>query len=235
MIVAAAVALRRGRNPRGEARRSRLTIATAVLATINGLALFASLSAGALVPERSHGALDDGGACAVLVRLAERMKAGAPPARTDITFLLLSGEEIGVHGSWKYAERFFAQPPKLPTAVVNLEFLGATENMGLFDIEAFSLRRYEPDAALVALLDEVHQRRSGAPLHRFGYPAGTDGRSFLAHGVRAATIYNDLPEHAFPRHLHSAADRRDSIDPKALDAALEYLHDVALTADAHGL
>jgi hypothetical protein len=87
----------------------------------------------------------------------------------------------------------------------------------------------------LALLDDVHRDHRGAPLYRFPYPAGTDGRSFLAHGVRAATIYNDLPGHAFPRHLHSAADRRDRVEPEALDAALIYLQDVARLADRRGL
>jgi hypothetical protein len=230
MIIAAVVALWRG----AEARRSRLSMVAAMQAVVNGLALFASISAGALVTERSHGALDDGGACAVLVRLAQRLKA-APLARTDVTFLLLSGEEIGVYGSWVYAERAFAHPPERPTAVVNLEFIGATENMGLFDRETFTLRRFEPDPGLVKLLDEVHEQQRGAPLYRFGYPAATDGRSFLAHGVRAATLYNDLPGHVFPRHLHTASDRRERIDLKALDAALKYLQDAAHMVDARGL
>jgi hypothetical protein len=72
-------------------------------------------------------------------------------------------------------------------------------------------------------------------LYRFPYPAGTDGRSFLAHGVRAATIYNDLPAHALPRGMHSAADRRDLVDVGALDAALDYLQDVVRAADRRGL
>lgn len=233
MIIAAATALWRDRRT-VEPRRSRLSTAAAILAVVNGLALFASISAGALVPQRSHGALDDGAACAVVVRLAQRLSA-APLARTDVTFLLLSGEEIGVHGSWVYAEEKFARPPQQPTAVINLEFLGATADMGVFDRETFALRRFAPDPALLGLLDDAYRQRTGAPLYRFGYAAATDGRSFLAHGVRAATLYNDLPGHAFPRHLHTAADRRDRIDLKALDAALDYLQDAARMIDERGL
>jgi len=188
-----------------------------------------------LVRERSHGALDDGAACAVLVRLAERLAAGAPPERTDVTFLFLSGEEIGVYGSWVYAATKFPKPPERPTVVVNLEFIGATADMGVFAREAFALRSFAPDARLLGLLDDAHVARRGSPMYRFPYPAGTDGRSFLAHGVRAATLYNDLPQHAFPRGLHSAADRRERVEVGALDAALDYLQDVAKLADHRGL
>lgn len=234
MIVAAALALRRMRRGDGMAT-TRLSAVAAGLALINGLALFSTLTAGAFVRERSHGALDDGAACAMIVRLAQNLAAGPQLERTDVTVLLLSGEETGVYGSWVYAGRVFAEPPARPTAVINLEFLGATQDLGVFGREAFSLRSFEPDAALLDLLDEVHERRRGRPLYRFPFPAGTDGRSFLAHGVRAATLYNDLPEHAFPRHLHTSADRRDSIDIASLDEGVGYLQDVIRLADRRGL
>lgn len=234
MIVAAAAALRRARR-RGDAATTRLSLVAAFLAALNGLALFATLTAGAFMPERSHGALDDGGACAVLVRLAQSLAAGPLLERTDVTVLLLSGEEIGVYGSWIYAERVFAQPPARPTAVINLEFLGATQDQGVFGREAFSLRSFAPDPALVDLLDEVHRSRRGRPLYRFPFPSGTDGRSFLAHGVRAVTLFNDLPEHALPRHLHTAADRREHIDVRSLDEAVNYLQDAIGLADRRGL
>jgi hypothetical protein len=233
MLIAAAVAMRRAR--RGAGATTRLSLAAAALATINGLALFASLTAGAFVTERSHGALDDGGACAVLVRLAQNLAAGEPLERTDVTVLILSGEEIGVYGSWVYAERVFSSPPARPTAVINLEFIGATRELGVFGRETFSSRSFEPDPALLALLDEVHSQRRGAPLYRFPFPAGTDARSFLAHGVRAATLFNDLPEHALPRHLHSSWDRRERIDAASLDEALGYLQEAVRLVDRRGL
>ena len=74
---------------------------------IYGSFFFLALSSGALIPNRSPGALDDGGACAVLVRLAEELAAAPPLERTDVEVLLLSAEEVGVQGSWMYAtDRF---------------------------------------------------------------------------------------------------------------------------------
>jgi acetylornithine deacetylase/succinyl-diaminopimelate desuccinylase-like protein len=214
--------------------RSRVATVAAFAAAAYGVAMFASLSAGAFVRERSKGALDDGGACAVLVRLAERL-AERPPRRTDVDVVLLSAEEIGVQGSWIYAVDRFRQPPDLPTAVVNLEGIGSAPDLGVFGREQFSLRRYEPAPNLVALLDRVHRELRGKPLYVTWYGAGTDARSFLAHDIPAATLLSDLPGHPLPRHLHSAADDRSRVDEIHLDAVLEYLNRVVSEVDARGL
>lgn len=200
-----------------------------------GLALFASLGAGVLVPARSPGALDDGAAVAVLVRLAERLHAAGPLPRTQVEIALLSGEEIGVQGSWEYARRRFAGPPDRPTSVVNLEFIGAVPDLAVFGSEKFSLRAFPPDPTLVGLLDAVHRAQRHAPLHVTWYGAATDARSFLAHGVPAATLVGDLPGHALARGMHGAGDSPDRIDPAALDATLAYLEAVAHLADQRGL
>lgn len=207
----------------------------AVLAVVYGAGLFASLAGGMLVGARSPGALDDGAAVAVLVRLAERLEAAGALPHTDVEIALLSGEEIGVQGSWEYARRRFAQPPELPTAVVNLELIGAQPQLAVFGSERFQLRGFPPDPALVELLDAVHRQQYQAPLHVTWYGAATDARSFLAHGVPAATLSSDLPEHALARGMHSAADSPDRVDLAALDATLAYLEAVARAADQRGL
>jgi hypothetical protein len=214
--------------------RSRLASAAAFTAVIYGAAMFAALTAGAFVRERSKGALDDGGACAVLVRLAERL-AERPPRHTDVEVVLLSAEEIGVQGSWIYAADRFREPPDLPTAVVNLEGIGSAPDLAVFGREQFSLRRYEPARALVTILDEIHRELRGKPLYVTWYGAGTDARSFLAHRIPAVTLLSDLPGHPFPRHLHSAADDRSRVDEAHLDSALDYLERVVSEIDARGL
>jgi hypothetical protein len=204
-------------------------------AVVYGLGLFASLTAGMFVRARSPGALDDGAACAVLIRLAERLQAAGPLPHTEVEITLLSGEEIGVHGSWEYARQRFTDPPDLPTAVVNLEFIGAASDLATFGSEKFSLRSFPPDPALLALLDGVHHQQRQKPLHVTWYGAATDARSFLAHGIPAMTLASDLPEHALPRGMHAAPDSPDRIDPEALDSALAYLEAVVRAADQRGL
>jgi acetylornithine deacetylase/succinyl-diaminopimelate desuccinylase-like protein len=233
LMIAAAAWAARGRHRRGPL--PRLARVASWAAVLYGVGLFASLSAGMLVPSRSPGALDDGASCALLVRLADRLRAAGPLPRTEVEIALLSGEEIGVHGSWELARQRFAAPPDLPTAVVNLEGLGATPDLAVFGSERFSLRSFPPDPRLVAILDAAHRQLRRKPLHVTWYGAATDARSFLAHGVPAATLTSDLPGHGIARGMHSAADAPDRLDPAALDASLAYLEAVARLADQRGL
>jgi acetylornithine deacetylase/succinyl-diaminopimelate desuccinylase-like protein len=207
-------------------RRRRLLVgcgrAAALLALTYGVGAFAALSAGALVPERSPGALDDGGSCAVLVRLAGEL-AAEPPRRTEVELLWLSAEEVGVQGSWAYAAERFAAAPERPTWVVNLEGLGQAPRHQVIRSERFTLRSFDPDPHLVERLDAVQRRQLGAPLALTAYGGATDARAFLAHGVPAATLVSEAPGAPLTRHLHSAADSRQRLDEAALDASLAYL------------
>ena len=235
MIAAALWTLsRRGTLARG-APLPRLARIAVPVAALYGVAMFAALSAGAFVPRRSAGALDDGAACALLVRLAERLHAAGPLPRTEVEVVLLAGEESGVQGSWEYARGRFKQPPDLPTAAINLEFIGAASDLAVFGKETFTLRAYPAAPGVVALLDAVHRQRRQKPLHVTWYGAATDARSFLAHGIPAATLTSDLPAHALPRGLHAASDDRARLDPAALDSTLDYLEQVVRLADRRGL
>ena len=200
-----------------------------------GVGLFAALSAGAFVPGRSPGALDDGGACAVLVRLAERLAGEEPPGRTELEILLLAAEEVGVQGSWVYAEQRFSGPPELPTFVVNLEGIGASLDLGVAGSERFTLASYPPDPRIVDLLAAVHRERTGRELARPSWGGATDARSFLAHGVPAATVFSREPGVRFPRGLHSARDSRARLDEAALEETVAFLAAVVRAADANPL
>ncbi len=206
----------------------------AIGAAVYGLALFVVLSAGAFLPDRSPGALDNGGSCAVLVRLAEALKAMPPLERTEIEILLLSAEEVGVQGSHAFAAEFFSDPPALPTHVLNLEGLGASSRHAVFPRERFSLRSIPVDPGLLALLDAVHGEQFSEPLEITPYGAATDARSFLARGIPAATLITRAPGSFFTRGLHSASDDRSRLDEDALEASLAYLLAVVSAADERG-
>jgi len=223
MWVGAWITLRRGES-------SAWSRAAIVAAVTYGIALFVSISSGALVGTRSTGALDDGAACAVLLRLADRLQA-KPPEHTKVRLLWVSGEEAGVYGSWIYAREYLGGATDLPSSAINLEFLGAAADLAVFGRETFTLRSYRPDAKLLATLDGVHQEQRGKPLHRTWYGAATDARSFLAHGVPALTLLGDLPEHAFARDMHSVGDHPGRIDMGALDANLEFLESAVRALD----
>lgn len=223
MIVGALAGWGAARLPRREKALRRLGATAAWSAGVYGMLSFAALSAGVFLPQRSPGALDDGASCAVLVRLAERLAAQPALARTDVEVVLLSAEEVGVQGSWAYANERFARPPALPTFVVNLEGIGASTRHGVLPSERFTLRSYAPDAGIVERLDAVHEARFGVPLERGPVGGATDARSFLAHGIPAATLFSREAGSRFPRGLHSSRDDRSRLDEVALDASLDYL------------
>jgi hypothetical protein len=219
---------------RARGRVARVVIVAAPwLALASGVGFFATLSGGAFLPDRSPGALDDGAACAVALRLAERVAAD-PLATTRLEVILLSGEEVGTQGARALARARFARPPERPTAVLNLELLGATPDLAALARERFTLRSLPADPGLLAHVDAVHRERRGTPLHVSGGGV-TDGREFLARGIPAVTLASDPPGHAPLRRLHSAADDAFRIDPAALDEQLALLEATVRRIDAEGL
>jgi acetylornithine deacetylase/succinyl-diaminopimelate desuccinylase-like protein len=233
MGIGALAGLWAARRPRHAA--GRLATFAAWSAVAYGAGVFLTLSAGAFVPARSPGALDDGGSCAVLLRVAEELARGPAPARTEVEVLLLSAEEVGVQGSWAYASARFSTPPELPTFVVNLEGIGASTEFAVLESERFTLRSFEPSPRIIARLDAVHRERFGRELEIAPYGGGTDARSFLAHGIPAATLVSHEPGSAFPRGLHSARDVRARLDEAALDASVGFLLALVASADAQPL
>ncbi len=225
-VAAALVALRDGRGCRG-----RLPAVAAWAVPAWGVAAFVALSGGAVVWPRSPGALDDGAACAVLVRLAERL-ARAPLARTEVEIVLFAAEEVGVQGSWTWVRERFGAGTDVPTRAVNLDPIGASADFAVLRRETFAFGGHDADPGVVALLDRVHRARHGRALARTWYGGATDARSFLAHGIPAATLVARVPGEIFPRDLHSAGDDRARIAAGALDATLDYLDAVARAADA---
>jgi acetylornithine deacetylase/succinyl-diaminopimelate desuccinylase-like protein len=235
--VALAFAARRGegRSAAGVDRAAlagRLARGIAWLAIGYGVLTFAALSAGAFVRQRSPGALDDGASCALLVKLSGALAAAGPLARTEVEVLLLSAEEVGVQGSRLYASERFATPPELPTFVVNLEGVGASDQHAVLGSERFSLRSYPPDPGLVERLAAAHLAELGAPLAVTRFGGATDARSFLAHGVPAVTVITREPGHVFTRNLHSARDDRSRVDEAALERSLAFLLAFARDLDA---
>ena len=235
MLAGALAAIGAARRPQRPRWISRLVSAAAWSAAVYGIASFAALSAGAFIRARSPGALDDGAACAVLVRVAEELASRPALARTQVEVLLLSAEEVGVQGSWAYAEQRFGSPPEIPTYVVNLEGIGASSELAVLGSERFTLRSFEPNARLVALLDASYRASFGKPLEVTAFGGATDARSFLAHGIPAATLVSHEPGRRLPRGLHSVRDARSRLDQAALDASVTYLLAVVASADANGI
>ncbi|MBS1149013.1 MAG: putative aminopeptidase [Myxococcaceae bacterium] len=220
LMIVAAFAAWRGRWP-------KLVPVACGAALFSGLSYFLVSTGGAFVPNRSPGAIDDGAGCAVVIAIAQQLKA-SPLAHTDVDFIFFSGEEIGVEGS-----RAFVRSGKgvAGTRVINLDGVGATADLAVFKSESALLVSYPPDAALLEAVSAAHLERRGKPVHRTFYSAVTDARAFLEAGIPAVTLASDLPGHAIQRRLHSAEDRRALIDPAALDETVGLLLAVARRLD----
>jgi len=234
MIAGGVAAIPAPRSKRGRGLKRFGTIVS-YAAVVHGLAFFLVLTAGAVVPGKSPGALDNGGSCAVLVRLAGRLARAPGLQRTEVELITFSAEEVGVQGSRAYARARFARPPEIPTYVINLEGMGAAGDLAVLGSERTLLNSYEPDPRIVSLLAAVYREQRGAELEKTWYGGATDGRSFLDVGVPAATLLGREPDEIFLRDLHSAADSRKRVSPAALEAAVELLHGVASRADREGI
>lgn len=92
-----------------------------VAAALYGFAFLLAFSAGAVLRAPSPGALDDGAACAILVRAAHELAQAPPLAQTDLEIILFSAEELGAEGSARYVKSRFPERDALPTYVVNLD------------------------------------------------------------------------------------------------------------------
>ena len=74
--------------------------------------------------------------------------------------------------------------------MVNLEILGASDELAYVSEEAFLLRSLAPSPQVVEILNDRARVLWGAPLQARALPGVmyTDGRSFLAHGIPAVTL-----------------------------------------------
>ena len=231
MLVAAGLGALAARPRRGEGVRRFVVASAPFAAGAYGLLTFATLTGGAFHPRPSPGALDDGAACALILKLGERL-AAAPLARTEVELLFLSGEEVATQGARAYAPRVAAA--EVPAAVVNLELIGAAPDLGYVAEEHFVFGSHDASPRLVALADETQRERRGFPLERFG-GAVTDSREFLAAGIPAVTLASHRIGQGTPSGLHSAADGIERIDRAALDTQLDLLEDLARRIDRTGL
>jgi len=213
----------------------RLTRLVGKAALLYGLAFFAALSAGAVLPTRSPGALDDGAACAVLVRTAIELAQAPPLEQTDVEVILFSGEELGAEGSAQYVKVTFPKHGMFPSYVINLDPIGASSRLAVTGDDRRLFRSYRPDPQIVAGLNSVFRQITNSPLNLTSRGGTTDAVSFEAHGIPAATLISEVPPFIIPRGMHTANDKRSRIDVSSLDLTKELIVRFAQEADAKGI
>lgn len=196
----------------------RALVAGLVLAPFAAMAWF--FAAGPVLRTPSPGALDNGGAVAVLLQLGERLVA-EPAAGISVRLLFLASEEERALGSWHYASSLAGGRS---VAVVNLETVGGEGRLAYVPEEGFQFRRFPASAALIDLVQASARDLWGTTLARNPLPAGviTDARSFLAQGIPALTLVSETPD-GFARGLHSQSDDRHRLSMDAIVRTVDLL------------
>ena len=159
-----------------------LVLALPMLALAWGLGLHLSL--GRFVTP-SQGAVDNGAACVILLKLAERL-ARAPDAfdRTRVTIALFTGEEVDRQGSRAWVQD---RTWPLPVRAVNLELMAQNSDYVLWQRDGGVFHTLPASPELNRLLADAVTEITGKP-PRAAPVIHSDAASFLAAGVPAATL-----------------------------------------------
>ena len=140
------------RRRRGLPSWSTRLAATLIIVPPAGMLFMHTL--GPLLRTPSPGALDNGGSVAALLRLSERMHARSAGAPTTVQLVFLAAEEERALGSWHDAARLAGAEPQ-PKAIVNLELVGAGEDLGYIVEDGFAFTRYRSPDAMVENLERA--------------------------------------------------------------------------------
>jgi len=155
--------------------------------------------------ELGTGALDNGCNAAMVIEAARAIKATGLVPRRTIRFVLFSGEEQGMLGSWAYVKSHDAELDKIRAAIIF--------DSGVGRVTGYSLggRRDMEDPVREALkpLDswDVNQHTQDADI-------GTDNFDFLLQGV--PTLVANQAVANYLQNYHAASDTLDKVDMREL-------------------
>ena len=151
------------------------------------------------------GALDNGCNAALVVEAARAIKATGLVPRRTIRFVLFSGEEQGMYGSWQYALAHRAELDKVRAVVVFDSGVGRVTGYSLTgraDIEAGVREILKP----LDSWDVTHHTIEG--------DIGTDNWDFFLEGV--PTLVAEQEEANYLPNYHAASDTFDKVDIREL-------------------
>src|SRR5579859_3399856 len=155
--------------------------------------------------ELGTGALDNGCNAALVIEAARAIKATGLVPRRTIRFVLFSGEEQGLLGSWQYAVAHRAELDKIRGVVVFDSGIGRVTGYSLSgrgDIEDGVREILKP----LESWDVTHHTLDG--------DIGTDNWDFLLEGV--PTLVAEQDEANYLPNYHAASDTLDKVDMREL-------------------
>src|SRR5579859_1866114 len=147
------------------------------------------------------GALDNGCNAALVIEAARAIKATGLVPRRSIRFVLFSGEEQGMYGSWQYALAHRAELDKIRGVVVFDSGVGRVTGYSLTgraDIEDGVREILKP----LSSWDVNHHTLDG--------DIGTDNWDFFLEGV--PTLVAEQEEANYLPNYHAASDTLDKVD-----------------------
>jgi hypothetical protein len=151
------------------------------------------------------GALDNGCNAALVIEAARAIKASGLLPRRSIRFVLFSGEEQGMYGSWQYALAHRAELDKIRGVVVFDSGVGRVTGYSLTgrgDIEDGVREILKP----LDSWDISHHTLDG--------DIGTDNWDFFLEGV--PTLVAEQDEANYLPNYHAASDTFDKVDIREL-------------------
>jgi carboxypeptidase Q len=155
--------------------------------------------------ELGTGALDNGCNAALVIEAARAIAASGVKPRRSIRFILFTGEEQGMLGSWAYARAHRAELDRAIAVVVFDEGIGRVTGYSLGG-------RRDIEAGLRDVLKPVEDW--GVAQHTYDAPVGTDNFDFLVEGV--PTLIANQEESNYIVNYHAASDTLDKVDIREL-------------------
>jgi carboxypeptidase Q len=155
--------------------------------------------------ELGTGALDNGCNAALVIEAARAIKASGLLPRRTIRFILFSGEEQGMIGSFGYVQAHRAEMDKYRGMVVF--------DTGIGRVTGYSLGgRHDTEAGI----REVLKPFTGWDADNFTYdaPIGTDNFDFLLEGVPTFMANQEIANYLL--NYHAASDTLDKVDIREL-------------------
>ena len=155
--------------------------------------------------ELGTGALDNGCNAAMVIEAARAIKASGLLPRRTIRFILFSGEEQGLLGSWAYVQTHRAEMDKHRAAVIYDDGIGRVTGYSLGgrrDIEQGVREILRPFAGW------------GVDNHTYDADTGTDHLDFLLEGVPTLVANQEVAN--YMQNYHAASDTFDKVDIREL-------------------
>lgn len=151
--------------------------------------------------ELGTGALDNGCNAAMVIEAArDILRSGVKPRRS-IRFVLFTGEEQGMLGSWAYARAHRAELDRARAVIVF--------DMGIGRVSGYMLGgRRDIEAGVREALKPLESW--GVTQHVMDAPLGTDNFDFLVEGV--PTLIANQEEANYILNYHAASDTFDKVD-----------------------